>query len=136
MQMFIMVGIWFLTGYISSYFAKQRGRDPIAWFVIGMILGLIGLLILFLLPPIGKESEEKEAERIIQPIPKIEEEPLPSEWFYLDGGRNQQGPVSVDDLKNLWGSQKLEGSTYVWTETMENWQKIIEIPPLAKTLEK
>ena len=50
--LFISMGIMFLLSIpiITSRMAKRLGRDPRAWFFLGLILPVISSFILFLLP--------------------------------------------------------------------------------------
>jgi hypothetical protein len=136
MEIIIVVVSWIVFGGITSYFASQRGRDPFGWFLIGLLLGVLGLLVLFLLPPIKAEEEQEaegeKAEGEIVPAPPVH---YAHDWFYLDSGRQRLGPCSFLTLRRDWHLQKLCQDTYVWTEGMENWQRIKELPELKQALE-
>lgn len=56
MNMVIPILTNILFGFITAHFAQKRGRDGVTWFVIGVLLGLFGLVLLFLLPPPSKEE--------------------------------------------------------------------------------
>ena len=43
-----------LSGSTLPYFANQRGRNPVIWFFVGLLLGLIGCLIVWCLPKMKK----------------------------------------------------------------------------------
>ena len=62
MQLFLTITLCLLIGAATAYFANQRGRDPLVWFMVGMLLGIFGLALLFLLPPVleGEEKSEEE----------------------------------------------------------------------------
>ncbi len=51
------------------------------------------------------------------------------EYFYLKG-KDQDGPFTVEQLAD----KRLTNETLIWTEGMENWQKLKEIPELVQTL--
>jgi hypothetical protein len=42
------VGIWFLFGIATAFVASNRGANPILWFVFGILLGPVALLLSFL----------------------------------------------------------------------------------------
>lgn len=136
MEILVVVLSWLLFGGASSYFASQRGRDPFAWFLIGMLLGILGLLLLFLLPPIKKENEATED------IEELSNENLPEtdvsfrlkEWFYLDENRNQMGPYSFSNLRKMWDQGKLNAKTFVWSDGMDGWKKVDELSGLLDSL--
>jgi hypothetical protein len=130
MEILVVIISWLLFGGASSYFAKQRGRDPFAWFLIGMFLGILGLLLLFLLPPIAT------------PVPVVEEkteELAPQEdampyrlkaWYYLDSMRNPIGPISFNELKKT----NVQSDTLIWCEGMVEWKTVAELPDLKEAL--
>jgi hypothetical protein len=51
------------------------------------------------------------------------------EYFFLKG-KDQNGPFTVEQLVN----KKLTNDTLIWTEGMDNWQKLKDIPDLMKLL--
>jgi Na+/melibiose symporter-like transporter len=59
---FISLGIIFLLSIpiITSRFAKRLGRDPKAWFFIGLFLPIIATFILFFLQDLSDVEEENE----------------------------------------------------------------------------
>lgn len=115
---------WILIGYLSFRMAQKRGRNPMFWFFLGTILGLIAVLILYLLPskivsvPIEINAPPKEA---VAHLPH-------TLWYYLDPENNQHGPMSFDALKKAWTSKKINLSTYVWNEKMDEWKVLQNLP--------
>lgn len=132
--MYATVVLAFLIGLASAYLAFLRGRNPYIWFAIGLMFGMIGLLFLFILPShseklkisLNKEigSVDIEKEDIYQEI----------EWYYLDKKHEQQETLSFLELKESWDKGKINRETYVWSDGMEEWQKICEIPKLEKLI--
>lgn len=138
MEILLTVILWILMGGATSYFANQRGRDPFAWFLIGMLLGLLGLLLLFLLPSIENPEEEKEDEFEVEGLTElIPVSPTESyrfkDWFYLEDG-NQLGPLSFQAFRKVWLQGKVSDETFVWSEGMENWRKVQDIPGFKEVL--
>lgn len=145
MDMILPFFIWMFIGVITAYFAQKRGRDPLIWFMIGMLLGVLGLIVLLILPaskanvePINEKIEE--AFLPSSPAPLVPEETalpfLTKEWFYIDSLKQQQGPISFDSLKKIWYEQQLSDQTYVWSEGMEGWEHIGQMPQLKEVLNK
>lgn len=134
MEIVIVIISWVIFGGATSYFAGQRGRDPFAWFFIGMLLGILGILLLFLLPALNVKEEAQVLEE-----EKPKEEGWPGfrlkEWYYLNSAREQIGPSSYSALRDMWISKKISEQTYVWSEGMEEWKKIGEIPSLKEALD-
>lgn len=130
-----------VIGAVTAYFAYQRGRDPVIWFMLGMFLGILGLILLFLLPPLHGEDLQLEGEEE-HPIESQKEmilqnashEYLIKDWFYLDSTHQQQGPVRFEDLRNIWEEGSISGKSYVWCEGMGDWKKIEELPELKEAL--
>lgn len=127
-QIISLIILWLCLGASTAYFANQRGRDPFVWFMIGMLLGFFGMLLLFLLPPVADAQqkmapfEEKGEEFIIQ-----NRDYLIKEWYYYDQDRVRQGPLTFDQVKALWKRGVLNEESFVWSEGLESWKKIEEL---------
>lgn len=136
-QMIISIVLMILIGAINAYFAEKRGRNPMIWFFLGTLLGIFGLLILFILPSYAKEKEgvEVKEDPKEEKITFIEAPPLPPApaqeellWYYLDQKHQQCGPVPYSEIKDLLNRNDLTQDTYVWSEGMENWKRVRELP--------
>ncbi len=141
MRLFISIFLLLLFAFLSAYMAKQRGRDPVAWFMIGILLGIFAPILLLILRPVQSDSkalEDIEEDENARLTPLQEESLIKSytdkEWFYLDLSRQQQGPVYFKALKTLWLEKKITISTYVWSEGMAQWKKIEELPGFVEAL--
>jgi len=55
MTLFILI----ITGTISALIAHSKGRNPIGWFFVGFLLGLIGIIISLVMPNL-KDAQAKE----------------------------------------------------------------------------
>lgn len=122
MQLFLSITLWLMIGSATAYFAHQRGRDPLIWFMLGMLLGFLGLLVLFLLPPIKEQMPQVDAE-----YARLERAPethfgAAKDWFYYDDSRCRQGPVSYSQLKELMEHHVIKEDTYLWSEGMSGWK--------------
>lgn len=137
MELFVVILSWLVFGGAASYFASQRGRDPFAWFMIGMLLGILGLLLLFLLPPLEEAKDEAVTEESVGEAVPVASEPAErlSVWFYLDNNRTQVGPVPFNTLKRAWDNKEVTGDTLVWREGMGEWKKVAELPSLREVLQ-
>jgi hypothetical protein len=58
------------------------------------------------------------------------------EWFYLDSGMNQCGPVAYKDLKANYKSGKLNSDSYVFEANMSDWAQIGNLNELEMNLKK
>jgi len=136
MEALITLVLWICSGTLCAYVANRRGRDPFAWFLIGLLLGLVGLLLLFLFPviehPEDKVPSEQEAIAEWTPVPPTL--PTSKDWFYLDSQHKQQGPLSFTSLKTIWQKGNLSPSSLVWSEGMEQWLPIEKLPNLQQNL--
>lgn len=55
-------------------------------------------------------------------------------WHYVDSGQ-RRGPVPFPQLRLLWGTGKVAGTTLVWTGGMANWQAIDDLDDLRVALD-
>jgi len=140
MTLFLNIAISLLMGCLTAYFASKRNRNPAKWFIVGLFLGLIGIIILFVLP-IGTD-EEKQAQimdttRCISytsPVlnEEIKEDNDLQEWFYLDKKHQQHGPVSLVQIQQLDKEDQLSIDGFVWKEGMANWKKMVDVPEIKR----
>ena len=136
MSLFLSIVFWALIGASTSYLASQRGRNPYAWFFVGILFGVLGTIALFVLPSLTPvEEKEKTTEVPMSEGSSNGKNVISGEWFCLDTMRKQLGPMSVNDLKILWAEGKIDRNSYVWCGGMGDWQHIFEISDLHKTLE-
>ena len=123
--MLLTIIVGFILGALASVMADNRGRDGRIWFFLGFFFGLLSLIALFLLPNLAdSESEETEVEESL-PEPQIESAET-KEWFYLEEGTAQVGPVTFEELSRLYEDKKISSTTYVWSEGMEEWKTVEE----------
>ncbi len=136
-QLFLTILLWLMIGSATSYYAYQRGRDPLLWFMVGMMLGLFGLLLLFVLPvvePEGQEQTQKDSSTTTTPSPTAfqseHQDHVVKDWYYYDGAHERHGPVRYDTLKVLWHAGDIDENSYVWCEGMTDWKRIEHVPAL------
>ena len=131
----IQVVITFLFGALTSYVSHTKGRNSTLWFLIGIFLGWIGLLVAFLLPPAEATDPAKSSKVGVQTLPVVSEpvpEPLAEKpWYYLDKEHKQYGPVSFLLLHELWKKGELIEESLVWQEGMKEWTAISNLPEMA-----
>jgi GYF domain 2 len=134
-QIFLSVILWLMIGSATAYYANQRGRDPVVWFMIGMLLGLFGLLLVFILPSGKTENKEQSIDSThdITVFTAVPDYPLVG-YYYYDRNQNRQGPLSLDDLKNAWTQKQVDKETFVWYEGLLDWKKIEELQNLLTYL--
>ena len=135
MMLFMLSILWVFMGGVTSYMAKNRGRDPYLWFAIGVLFGLIGLLVLVLLPKVIDKVENGNKPDIENSAVQNSLDPW-KEWFYVDSKGGQVGPLSVELLKDQWKIEGVNGRSFVWTEGMDSWKRIEEEPFLFQFLTK
>lgn len=118
---------WLLLGGLCAHYAQKRGRHPFTWFFIGLFLGALGFILLFILP--NKKAVPKPV--IENPVVLTEISPSPISvptsqmekfWYYLDQKNQQYGPMSFNALRTALEDGKITINTYVWNEEMENWK--------------
>lgn len=148
--MFLSLFLLILIAFFTAYYARQQGRNPVLWFVIGILLGIFGLLILLFYPsPKTDPKEGMPTMSVSEPDPALKAAhgaapsttvPASQEddklWFYLDSNHQQMGPVSIYALKELWNRGQLELMSYVWCEGMQQWELVDNLPELKISLGK
>jgi hypothetical protein len=55
---------------------------------------------------------------------------MTNKYFFFLRGKDQYGPFSLEELVN----KGLTSETLIWTEGMENWQKLKDLPGLAAAI--
>ncbi|RMH03097.1 MAG: DUF4339 domain-containing protein [Planctomycetota bacterium] len=58
--------VWILFGLVTAFLAASRGRNVLAWFLLGLLGGCFALILVLALPDLNEERrvrEEEEAER-------------------------------------------------------------------------
>ena len=129
MQTFFSIVFGIVLGCGCSYYAKRRGRNPSTWFIAGLFFGIFALITLFILPI--RKAEEKPVIKgtPLPPPPFTTVSPLHAEklWYFLDEQKTQFGPMSLEALGKAWHEGKVQEQTYVWNETMDNWQRFQEV---------
>lgn len=130
---------------LCALLAQRRGRNPFVWGLLGLFMNIFALLLLVILPDLTLQpSEPEQAGQPPQEPDVIDVTPQDSppaagvsgaEWYYVDPQHQQQGPYSVDDLRGLWKSGTLKEATYLWSEGMEDWQRLASLPDLRRLLQ-
>ena len=69
------------------------------------------------------QSAEESVDRDPSPLKE------PNEWWYTKNGQ-QLGPISLEQLKNMFGCQDLKPDEQVWREGMQYWKAAINVPEL------
>ncbi len=110
-------------GTLSAYIAHRRGRNPYAWFFVGFIFGVLGIMAIFF-APFGKKKGVA-VPVAAKPEPVIQG-PKDKFWYYLDGSNQQQGPMSHDALTAAWKEGKVNLSTLIWHEDLTDWKALKE----------
>lgn len=136
MHPYITVGIWFLLGAICGYLAHKKGKNPYIWFFIGLFFGALGILALYVFGRTKKQAKKEEPHVQYEPLvinPKANPTPL-TLWYYLNHQHQQCGPVSFSGLKNEIQEGTITSSTYVWSEELDNWKQIKDIPYFSEEI--
>lgn len=130
LSVYLTLLIWIAMGAVTAYFARQRGRDPIIWFVVGLLFGIFGFIVLFFMPTAQTAQPVKE-----EPALSIEAsasaispaEYMQKSWFYLTSEGEQVGPLSFERLKQNWEEKTITAQTYVWCDGMKDWESLAQM---------
>lgn len=145
MDIFFKALLALTFGCLCACIAHKQGRKkPVIWFLVGFFLGIFGLLLVFILPrvtivksnTVNKAKPEASSKThsntiVVEPI-VIEE----TKWYYLNSQHEQQGPIFLSELKNLYIDNAISKATYVWQNGMMEWKRIQELPDLIRKLEE
>lgn len=121
-QLFLSLLLSIFLGMACSRLARHRGRHPTHWFIGGIFFGIFALILLFLLPA----RKQKPAAPTQPARPKLNllfPEHDGKLWYFLDEQKAQFGPMSLDALSRSFGEGKVNKTSYVWNEAMDNWQE-------------
>ncbi len=131
-QFFNLVLCWIFFGFLASYLATKRGKNPKLWFWLGLSLGLFSILLLFLIPKNlnPKPQFEQEAPSPLFPPPPEEN------WHYYDALRVQCGPIPCSELISLFKKELLSLDSFVWTPGQQDWKRLKELPELVQKIEQ
>ena len=144
LEPFIQIVIPLLMGGISAYIAKNRGRNPAIWFFIGLFFGLIGVIVLLILPVVktsrstffGIRQEEPYTIEVTAQQAASCSDLEYKKWYWLDSAHTQMGPVTFSELQTGWREGLITSRSFVWTEGMDAWKQVEELPELRFVLEK
>ena len=136
MVAWLAVALWVVLGLLAALGARSRGRSPVAWFLLGSLLGWWSLFLLYLLPPVVCDEETAVP---VAPVPEKKPPVSPLEqdkdWFFVDEAKKVCGPVTGAALKEKWKAGQLFPSSWVWSDTISVWKKISQEKTLTDWLE-
>lgn len=153
MDLFFVVLLTFLVGFLTMKLAERRGRSGPLWFCLGVLGGIFAVIALLLLKPVKKEgeSEEEEEEQSLFSFGMDRQEkknepgnakislswdPALYDWYYLNSEKKQEGPISFQTVSDLWNEGKISLDTYVWYEELSEWKHLHQLTELLASLEK
>ena len=141
-----------LAGATTAYCAIRQKRNPFIWFGIGVLIGPIPCLILFIGLPIlgrflikralGKVNRSQNKKPAHDPMTlditpsfdlEIEPSALKKLWYFLDKENKTIGPISFQLFYQKWQEGRILASTHVWNETLSEWKLFKDVFPNAKT---
>ncbi len=128
MHYFYSILLGLISAFICAHFAKKRGRNPLHWFIWGVLFGLFAVCTLFLLPV--RKAVSAAPAPPAPPIPLLQAL-APTQacklWYYLDPEKQQRGPMSFDGLNREWSEGKLHVQSFVWNDELDNWKRLEEV---------
>lgn len=151
---FAVLLFWTTIGCLTAYLAKQRGRNPVIWFFIGLFFSLLGLLLLLLLP--SKATEAKQEDIKVPDIKAAHNESAafsddsmyagPSmprisrdstlDWYYIDNSSKVIGPLKLSELRKALLENKMDQKTYIWCDEFLDWTLISDLQNGSFLLDK
>lgn len=126
--------VWIFFGIAAAIWAKERGRSPIIWFVIGTVFGIFGIIALFLLPSYIPGAQE-ERESLVPKEPQGEQTFFPTiDWFYMGSDKKPHGPQTLHQIKEMFQEKKLSSQSWVWHESIMDWKRIAQVSGMLEQL--
>ena len=133
-----------LFGTVTALLAKKLKKNPYLLFAFGYYIGPISPLFLFLSPllklfffkyilrkhlPKAPSQKTTTAETTIDVTPKDPPTEAQSFWYYLNEQNKQEGPMSLQALQRKKREGIIATTTYIWNETLPQWQRFQEVFP-------
>ncbi len=160
MQTYLNILILTLIGGVTAFLARERGRDPIFWFFIGILFSVFGLITLLVMPDLSKEAnkEDKDLKDMttnkqenllpknspatplpLPPASPLEKPPFPTplsedQWFYMDYHWEMSGPWTLTEFAEHWRRGEMPAETMVWNPNLEQWTAIAQLKELQDYL--
>lgn len=146
MELFIIFFVWLALGAATAYLANQRGRDPFLWSMgvltlsfFGLPFALMGVGALYFLPSIDDDEDVPEKHEFDEPEPVVSQrlafdDIVGRDWFFYDQARERHGPVRFVELRAAWNEGLIKGDSYVWSEGVDVWKLVDEMPELLEAL--
>ena len=135
---------WVMMGSVSAYIAKQRNRNPISWFFIGLLFSFFGLLLLLALPSKTTDDSTKTEDVKVPDIkaayneaaaysddsiyphenmPRISRDST-IDWYFVYNRSKIIGPLKLSELRKSLIENKMDSNTYIWCEEYTDWTQI------------
>ncbi|MFA6118548.1 MAG: DUF4339 domain-containing protein [Parachlamydiales bacterium] len=127
MNSIIILLFWLFFGITCSRIAQKKNRNRTTWFYLGVLLGIIGVIIIFFMRPIRIIKKAKEAKPVITDT---------NFWYFLNEDKKQVGPISLNKLIDDYKNAKIFDETLVWNETMDNWENLKNISSISNILKQ
>lgn len=131
MQLINIALFWVFFGFWTAYLARKRERNPSRWFWVGLGLGILGVLLILVIPrPTAKKKASPitlEPKPVFAPLP-----PAEKQWYYLTPSHEQKGPHP--DLAPQWQRKEIDENSFIWSEGMGEWKRVKELPQLFRDL--
>ena len=52
LEFFVFLVFFLVCGFITSTVARDRGRDPVVWYCVGSLFGILGIIAAFIVPKV------------------------------------------------------------------------------------
>ncbi len=135
MQLLNIILFWVFFGLLCSHLAKKRGKRQLPWFFIGLILGIFGVILIYILPSSKEVLTKSKPNKRADPLERSDA--WMKMWYYQEPtSKLQKGPMEFPDLAKQWHKKALTEKTLIWGEGMPEWKKVHDLPDIVKEMEK
>lgn len=132
MRTILIVSIWVVFGAICFKMARKKIRNTTHWFFLGFFFGLLAVIVLYFLKPLGSITQDILIQR--DPFPFLKNDK--NYWYYLDIQKKQIGPMSIKKIFDNYLEAKISENTFVWNDTMGDWIRLKETSIFSKFQKK
>lgn len=134
MNLLNIILFWIFFGFLGAYVARKKGRNQRTWFILGLVFGILAVLVVWILPDKFRRTLKTPEKVVVAKVILPKNPSLDKVWFYLDKEKKQQGPYYFADFLKSWQKGDIKDESFVWSEGMNEWKKINQIPDLHKEL--
>ncbi len=121
-----------IFGFWAFQLAKKQQRNPWFWFSLGVLLGIFGILLLFIVEEIAWRKSSKIVEKTFalsseENLFFENQENSQKFWYFINEEEQSEGAMSFQKFRELYEDKKIHSLTYVWNASLPTWQRLKDL---------